>query len=358
MVDVLDTSVLDSFGVGQTDFKAQAKAHRPRVNNRVAHIDADFMCYQIARDTRDEMDGIRPMRTLDYKLAQIEDLSQEIMERAGASRYVLHVTPGASTKGGRREQAVQKEYQANRAAKMKPEHLDIIRGHMGEGKFRFGIGIAHLNQEADDGLAQAGVADMVNNVICSKDKDLRMAPGIKMDMDTDDLIMVEPGDFGTISIDDTKSSKKLIGYGPKFFWAQCLMGDTVDNIQGLPAVSGWDLERHNKTEIWRQNVLILSGTNPTDATHMRLKAAHTKTKQCGVVGAYDLLKDIDNNKDAFNEVRTLFQNLQAKSNHVYKHWQTGEVVTPTQALLGDMRLLWMRLTEDKDDVLRWLKQYV
>ena len=351
------TDTLSKFGVQADTLAPQAKQHRPRVNNRVAHIDADFMSYQIAADTRDEMDGIRPMRSLEYKINQIEDLSEEIMERAGASRYVLHCTPGASNKGNRRNQAVQKEYQAQRAAREKPQHLDIIRGRIGEWKGRFGSAVAHLNQEADDGLAQAGANDLVNAIVCSKDKDLRMSPGWKMDMDTDDLIFVEPDTFGSISIDDTKSSKKMVGYGPKFFWAQCLMGDTVDNIQGLPLISGYHLARLKDPELHRQNVQLM-GIPVEGVTKDRIIASWSKTKSCGVVGAYDLLKDVDNNKDAFNLVRSLFTDLAKYNGYVFKHWQTGEEVTPTVALLGDMRLLWMRLTENEDDVLRWLKQFV
>lgn len=351
-------SALDNFGVQGADLAPQAKPRPPRVNNRVAHIDADFLSYQIAADTRDELDGIRPLRTLDYKLGQIEDIAQEIMERAGASSYVLHVTPGGSNKGGRAEQAVQKEYQAQRQGRDKPEHLDIIRSAIGTGQWRFGKGMVHLDQEADDGMAQAGANDLVNAVVCSKDKDLRMSPGWKMDMETDELIFVAPDEFGTIAIDDTKSSKKLVGYGPKFFWAQCLMGDTVDNIQGLPAISGFDVQRMKDPELLRQNEKLYLSLDNSSPTWQRIEAAWVKTKSCGPVGAYDLLKDVDNNKDAFELVRALFNNLEWKSRYKFRHWKTGVSVTPTVALLGDMRLLWMRLTKNPDDVLRWLKQFV
>ena len=349
---------LNDFGVQGSDLAPQAKPRPPRVNNRVAHIDADFLSYQIAADTRDEMDGIRPMRTLDFKLGQIEDIAQELMERAGASSYVLHVTPGGSTKGGRAQQAVQKEYQAQRAGRDKPEHLDVIRTAIGTGQWRFGKGMVHLDQEADDGMAQAGANDLVNAVVCSKDKDLRMSPGWKMDMDTDELIFVDPADFGNIWIDDTKSSKKLVGYGPKFFWAQCLMGDTVDNIQGLPVISGYDLQRMKDPELLAQNEKLYLSLDTKSPSWQRIEAAWTKTKSCGPVAAFDFLNPCTTNKEAFDLVRSMFNNAAQKSRHQFRHWKTGAEVTPTQALLGDMRLLWMRLTKDPDDVLRWLKQYV
>ena len=352
------SDVLNSFGVQADALVPQRNATRKRVDENVAHIDGDFMCYQIAADTRDELDGIRPLRTLEYKQAQIEDKALELMERAGCGRFVLHVTPGASTKGGRAAQAVQKEYQAARLGKEKPGHLDAIRGSMGIGKFRFGEGMVHLDQEADDGLAQAGSHAPGKNIILSADKDLRMAPGMHMDLNTDEMIWVEPGDFGTIWIDDTKSSKKCVGYGPKFFWAQCLMGDTVDNIQGLPAMSGWDVQRLKDPELHGQNVRIMGLPDMQKSVTDRIQAAWNKTKPCGQVGAYNALADVKSNKEAFEVVRDLFTNVATKSGYQFKHWQTSADVTPTQALLGDMRCLWMRLSKDPDDVVAWLKRSV
>lgn len=351
-------SELANFGVQADTLAPQTKPRPPRVNNRVAHIDADFLSYQIAADTREEMDGIRPMRTLEYKLAQIEDIAHEIMERAGAASYVLHVTPAGSTKGGRAAQAVQKEYQAQRAGRTKPDHLDAIRGAIGAGCWRYGRGMVHLDQEADDGMAQAGANDLENAVVCSKDKDLRMSPGWKMDMDTDERIFVAPDDFGCISIDDTKSSKKLVGYGPKFFWAQCLMGDTVDNIQGIPLVSGMDIQGLKDPELLEQNKKLYLSLDRKSAPWQRIEAAWSKTKSCGPVLTFDLLNDCTTNKEAFERVRELFQNIERVNKYQFTHWRTGEHVSSTVALLGDMRLLWMRLTKNPDDVLRWLKQYV
>lgn len=354
------SDILASFGVQGDTLAPQRKVYRPRVAEKVAHIDADFISYQIAADTRDEMDGIRPMRTLQYKIGQIEDIAQEIMERAGCGKYVLHITPGASTKGGRDAQAVQKEYQATRKGKDKPEHLDIIRGTIGEFKGKWGYGLPHLDQEADDGMAQAG-NDSDNNVICSMDKDLRMAPGWHMDMNTDELIYQPRGDFGWIDLDDTKSTKKVVGYGPKFFWAQCLMGDPVDNVQGIPVVSGYSHERHKSFEIHQQNNMLFAEGSDFDrnsATGKRLWAAWVKSKSCGPVSTYEYLKDVDNNKDAWTLVTSMFKEAASYSGHKFVHWKTGLPVTPMQALGGDMRLLWMRLSKDPDDVLRWLKQFV
>ena len=357
------SDVLAQFGVAGDNLVTQGRKIRQRDNKKVAHIDGDFIAYQIAADTRDEKDGIRPMRSLEYKLAQIEDVATEIMERAGCGRYVLHVTPSGSTKGNRPQQAIQKEYQANRLGRDKPEHLDVIRAAIAEARdHKFGKGLAHLDQEADDGIVQANIADLDNAVLCSRDKDLRMSPGWHMDMDTDELIFIEPDDFGFIDIEEKISesgkskTKKLVGYGPKFFWAQCLMGDTADNIAGLPIVSGYSKARLRDGDAFIKDVQSVK--EGTDTQKNRIKAKWVKSKTCGAVGAFDLLYDLDNNKDAYNRVKDLFIEANKFGGHEYKHWKTGNVVTPTQALLGDMQLLWMRHTRDQNDVIRWLKTFV
>jgi hypothetical protein len=358
----MTNAALAQFGVTGANLSPQAKVGRPRVATKIAHIDGDFISYQIAADTKDETEGRRPLRTLEYKMEQIQDIAMEIMERAGAGKFVLHITPSGSTKGGRADQVVQKEYQANRADREKPEHLDQVRYAIGSGAWQYGHGMVHLIREADDGMTMAAVNDIDNVIICSKDKDLRMAPGWHMDMDTDELVFVRPDEFGTIWLDDTKSSKKLVGWGPKFFWAQCLMGDTVDNIAGLPVMAGCDVERINKPELYRQNVQLKRALkdDPAQPTIQRINSQWAKQGKVGAVAAFNVLKDIDNNKDAFNEVRTLFQNVEdvGHGGYVFRHWKTNQQVTPTNALLGDMLALWMRHTDDPKDVIRWLKQFV
>ena len=315
---------LTAFGITSDDLSQQGSLYPKKVPGRVAHIDADFISYQIAAITNDEKNGIRPLRTLQFKLEQVQDIAQDLAERAGAEKFVLHITPSGSDKGGRREQAVQKEYQGNRKDKEKPEDLDVIRNYIGTHSFTNGYGAVHLDQEADDGMAQANYSDPKNSVILSRDKDLRMVPGKHFDWDTGEIIEVPQGDFGSIELVQKGSAKKLLGYGPKFFWAQCLMGDTADNVQGLPSI-------------------FKEGGKP---------------KKCGPAAAFSLLENVQNSKDAFYLVRSLFTGLETYHEYQYLHWNTAEAVSPTRALLGDMQLLWMRRNPSPDDVVEWLREQV
>lgn len=358
------TDALAAFGVGADDLPLQTDevVYPAPVPGRTAHIDADFMSYQVSAETRDELDGLKPRKSFEDMQYNARRAAEHLMRLAGAEKAVLHVTPAGSNKGGRYEQAVQKEYQGNRVAKEKPEFLDKIRHFIVQ---ELG-GIPHLDQEADDGLAQANYnargpggtwSESNLSVIVSADKDLCMVPGLHCNPTTGEMFCV--GDaFGSIYLDDSGSSTKLKGWGTKFFWAQCLMGDTADNIQGLPSIPGRVHLAYKPSKAY-QSVLAAQKANmvPEKAAQFQaqLDAMYGKTKPCGPVWTYDLLKDVHTDKDAFHLVRGLFTQLYEENAHQFMHWQTGEAKTPTQALLGDMQLLWMRRNKNPLDVIEWLK---
>lgn len=347
------TDVLSSFGVDIENMRDQTGGIK-LVPGRVAHIDADFMAYIVAADTRAEIDGIKAMRSLEYKRRQINDFAEYIARRAGAPEYVLHITPTGSDKGGRREQAIQQEYQATRSGREAPEHLDAIRSYIGT-ECRSAV---HLHQEADDGMAQAAYTDRRNAIICSADKDLRMVPGLHLDMSTGEIVNVDDG-FGKLAIDDSKSSKKLVGYGPAFFFAQCIMGDTADNIRGLPKADARAVMRVRPTQAFNKDLEKLSAASTEQARQAaeeRVNRHLGEPKACGPVLTELLLRDVQTVRDAFELVKRLYTDLAAYHDYVYTHWKTGEAVSPTRALFSEMQLLWMRRTNNPNDVLDWLKE--
>lgn len=309
--------------------------YAPPVPGRVAHIDADFVAYQVAVETRDELDGVRPRRSLDQMQEQARAAILHLMRLAQAEKYVCHVTPAGSNKGGRREQAVQHEYQRQRTDKTPAEFLSAMRTFFVQEL----NGVAHLDQEADDGLTQANYAargeagrwgESNLSIIVSRDKDLRMVPGLHYDWSAGEVFTVGNA-FGSLYLEEkerktaagkTTKDRKLKGWGTKWFWAQCLMGDTVDTIKGLPAY----------------------------------RDAKGVFRPVGPITAYELLADCHTDKECFLRVRELYTDA---GNAVdFRHWNTGEKVTPTQVLLGEMRLLWMRRTKNPDDVVNWLKEQI
>lgn len=75
----------------------------------------------------------------------------------------------------------------------------------------------------------------VDTIICTRDKDLRQCDGWHFGWELGNQPQFGPvfvDGFGTLSL--SEDNKKLRGVGEKFFYAQLIMGDPVDNIPGLP----------------------------------------------------------------------------------------------------------------------------
>tara|TARA_Y100000296_G_scaffold66371_1_gene78383 strand:+ start:8479 stop:9567 length:1089 start_codon:yes stop_codon:yes gene_type:complete len=357
---------LAQFGVVAGELAAHTGESYPKpVQGRVVHIDADFLAYQVSAESKDELDPARP----DVPRKSLEDMfhnasmaAEHTMRLAGGTKYVCHVTPTGSTKGGRPEQAIQQEYQANRKSRdNKPEFLDEVRAYIG----RELNGAVHMSQEADDGLAQAlyEADDPKLVVVASKDKDLRMVPGLHYDFDSNRVINAEP--YGYIELDDSKSSKKVVGWGSKFFWAQMLMGDTADNIKGLPVVHGgvcMDLKPTKAYEKLLHKWVEFPAKSDWTEVHAKeyakleaqIEAAKSKHKLCGPVITLDILDGIKSDAEAFKLVKDLY--TKAHGINPFVHWRTGQARTATQVMLSEMQLLWMRRNDNKLDAIEWIKE--
>lgn len=154
-----------------------------------------------------------------------------------------------------------------------------------------------------------------------------MVPGLQLNWETGEMTNTDDP-FGWIilhTMDNASKTKKIKGRGWKFFWAQMLMGDPTDNIQGLPKVC-----------------------NPEYCPTGKFKAV-------GPVLAYDILSTVTTNKEAFRVVRDLYKEYGEKVGFV--NWRDGTEVKYGHAFQSEAQLLWMRRTERKDDALNWMKEY-
>lgn len=140
--------------------------------------------------------------------------------------------------------ATLKPYKGNRQ-QPKPFHYNNLRAYM------IGVLGAILveGMEADDAMAieqtlyedayysmvLSGKSEgCVQTIICSRDKDLKQVPGWHYTWECGKQPSWGPflvQGFGEIYLDD---KRKLKGFGDKFFLAQCIMGDSIDNIGGIP----------------------------------------------------------------------------------------------------------------------------
>lgn len=321
------------------------------VKGRVVQIDADFLAYQVAYVREGEEKSFEDM-------AHNADVSiKHIRRLAGAEHYKLHVTGNGSNKGGRYNQAILKEYQANRADKEKPEMLEAIRDWMVSAR----DGVNHLDIEADDGIVieQQKAIDEGNanlSVIASRDKDLRMAHGLLLDMETGEIR--ESGGYGSLWLDDTKSTKKLVGVGPAFFFAQLLMGDTADNISGVPHVSGGVLNTYDPTAgvLAAQATLAKGdGVSPAKAAAARKALDTRKPKNCGHVLTYKILKDCTSIKSAWERIKLVYREAYSADASAFKHWKDGRAISASACLVAECQLLWMRRAKDPMDFASMLR---
>lgn len=337
------------FGVDLSALEhVQDQGFPPLVPDRVANIDADFIAYIVACDTKAELAGEKPARSLEHKVAQVREFTEFIRKKAGADRAILHITPSESNKGRRAEYVMQAAYQGNRIGRETPNDLKFIRDFM----IQECNAKAWYDREADDGLTMSQYANPHNSIICSSDKDLLMVPGYHLDMKTWEITNCPWDTFGRVFIGDGK----MRGYGPKFFFAQCLAGDTADNIKGLPGISRKRVLFEKPTAKFTKAKELYHKYKETKPEKAKVKLEEIKAmldgyNKVGDTTAVSVVQYLNNGYEAYLFIRELFRE--------YKHftnYRTGEPITPDQALHGDMIALWMRRTDNKFDVFEYIKE--
>jgi len=145
-------------------------------------------------------------------------------------RFARATTPRVINKGKDTEYTLQ-GYKSNRRGNDKPVHYDEIRAWLCDVEG----GSVVSGEEADDAMAREATRTDNKAIIATHDKDLNMVCVdiyniIKKQIAPYDYRML--GELGTLGKDGTK----VWGRGLVWFYAQMLMGDTGDNIPGIP---GW-----------------------------------------------------------------------------------------------------------------------
>ena len=269
------STILKRFGVDIKDLSTSPKVIAPKSQSgRILLYDGDGACYT-------HTNGVARIETA---LRRLHTDIETHMLLAQCSSARVHLTPRGCFKNGRHLLNTVKPYQDNRNGKAKPPLLEVLRAQAQqyfEQHPHIEI-IANYDIEADDGL-MIDAFNMQGTVMISPDKDLRINPF--------ESYNVEEGTFERLPLGDTfgwierkfwltpsgKTSSKMVGKGSKFFWAQMLMGDQADNVQGILTYNG---------------------------------------KLCGEAGAYDVLSTIDDASEACNAVidgyRAINQNVIAE----------------------------------------------
>lgn len=120
-----------------------------------------------------------------------------------------------------------KPYKGHRRSE-KPIMFDALRAYM---VANYDCVIAD-GMEADDAIC-IELAKGGETIACTRDKDLRMVNGEHFGWETTRQPQFGPKEVSYLGeVDYVK--KECVGEGIKFFYAQLIMGDSVDNIQGIP----------------------------------------------------------------------------------------------------------------------------
>lgn len=178
---------------------------------RTALIDGDILCYEcgFASDAGAKASGL-VSEPVGFAIKGVREKIKSILTIVGADDYAIFLTaPGESYRS-----EVDPNYKMNRSAD-KPTHYHAIRG------FLLSIGAEESKDglEADDmlGIAQDKVGN--TTVICSKDKDLDLIPGLHYNWSK------TKKDKGVYMIGELDSRRA--------FYQMMLTGDSVDNIPGM-----------------------------------------------------------------------------------------------------------------------------
>lgn len=324
------------------------------VPGRTVHIDADFLAYQCSAEKADGTDTKTWEDMKHNALVAVHTLKS----LAGATKVHLHLTSSTSDKGDRFELAMLKEYQANRADKVKPRYLNVMREWL-TAEFP---ATQHQKCEADDGMSSEQYAAIKKgsghlSIIASKDKDLSMVPGLHLDWDTG-AIEHSGSEFGKLWLHERTTAggnpvKKVKGIGQKFFWAQMLMGDAADNISGLPLVTPTYLIKIGELPkaILDMRAKLETSVNGLDLIKYEAKLSQVGPKKCGQIMALKLLEDVKTNRDAFMLVKELY------SHGEYRNWRDNTSITWQNAFVSEAQLLWMRREKhDPMDVAKWWRE--
>lgn len=140
----------------------------------------------------------------------VDSFINDIQKQSKSDSVEVHISGPTNF---RKAISVTKPYKGNRKS-ARPFYYGQVRDYLVD-KYQ---AVVSVNEEADDTLSIAQIADIDNTVICTIDKDLWMVTGAKFNFRKGILNYVTEYD------------------GLRFMQYQMMIGDRVDNIQGVPRV--------------------------------------------------------------------------------------------------------------------------
>lgn len=176
--------------------------------------DANAYCEKKNIDPK-MIEGERVVEPVENALYNAKSMINGTMEALGTDDLIVYLSGPTNFRDG---VATIRPYKGNRDETHKPTHGPAIIEYLHK---KYDVVVSE-NEEADDIVAYShyrmwGEDDM-SSVIASTDKDLDMVPGLHYNFIKGESYYVTPDE------------------GMKHFYTQLLMGDSTDNIPGVPKV--------------------------------------------------------------------------------------------------------------------------
>lgn len=167
----------------------------------IALIDADIVCYRCAAASENE--------PLDIALARTDSLMREILRATNAEEYKSFLSGGNNFR-----YEINPSYKANRKSSVDPKWRESCKEFL----VTEWNSIVTDGYEADDALGIEQDKETDSTVICTIDKDLQMIPGLHYNFVKQEFS----------EVDELQAIKT--------FYKQMLIGDTSDNVFGVPKI--------------------------------------------------------------------------------------------------------------------------
>lgn len=259
-------------------------------------IDADVLRYEIgfAAEAGWQSDGLPPF---DYVAELLEMRINNICAITNATTDpILYITGKTNFRNEIATRTPYKERLGN-----KPFHYHNLTAYMQavyDVRMKEGL-------EADDLMSIEQTLRPHETIICTRDKDLRQVPGWHYGWELGEqpqfgpIQVVNPGLLELETKVNAKGVKsyKIRGYGDLFFYSQCLTGDAVDTVPGLP------------------------GTGPTKAFKILEGSSGSTDAFNRVLEAYRAFYGDDAEKELLEQGRLLYMTRELNEDGSPKLWE-------------------------------------
>jgi len=183
-------------------------------------IDGDLVAYRSAASAENE-----PLETA---LQRVDSLIDSFILDLSADEFKVFLTGPTNFRYD-----VYPEYKANRKEDVKPKWLKDVKSYLTTAYDAITSG----NCEADDLMAMEQTSAVHHTIIVSLDKDMLQVPGQHYSW------KIEGGPIDRRWVREASLCSVSEIEGLRFFYTQCLKGDTSDNIKGVAGLGPKKSER-------------------------------------------------------------------------------------------------------------------